>query len=160
MVEVFLGVLMFTFVILSLVIVLMFARSKLVASGQVNIVINDDESKAVRVQTGNTLLNSLAAQKIFIPSACGGGGTCSQCKCQVISGGGDILPTEISYFSRSEVQDNYRLACQVKVKGDMEVKIPDEIFSIKKWECTVKSNYNVATFIKELILELPKIWCL
>lgn len=155
MVEVFLGVLMFTFVILSLVIVLMFARSKLVASGQVNIVINDDESKAVRVQTGNTLLNSLAAQKIFIPSACGGKGTCGVCKVEVYDGGGAMLPTEPPHITRKEQFQGCRLSCQVKVKQDMKIGLSPEIFSVQEWKCTVRSNHNVATFIKELILDLP-----
>ncbi len=155
MVEVFLGVLMFTFVILSLVIVLMFARSKLVASGQVNIVINDDESKAVRVQTGNTLLNSLAAQKIFIPSACGGKGTCGVCKVEVYDGGGAMLPTEPPHITRKEQFQGCRLSCQVKVKQDMKIGLSPEIFSVQEWQCTVRSNHNVATFIKELILDLP-----
>ena len=99
---------------------------------------------------------SLVSQNIFIPSACGGGGTCSMCKCQVLDGGGDILPTEVFYFSRSEVKDNWRLAFQVKVKNDMKIHIPEEIFNIKKWECEVISNHNVATFIKELVLKLPE----
>lgn len=132
------------------------AEKKLLPQGDAKILINGDNEKSPTVKPGGSLLSSLSNQSIFIPSACGGGGTCSQCKCQVLSGGGDILPTEVSHFSRSEIKDNYRLACQVKVKGDMEVKIPDEIFNIKKWECTVKSNYNVATFIKELVLELPE----
>ena len=132
------------------------AEKKLLPQGDVEILINNDKEKSPTVKPGSSLLAALASQNIFIPSACGGGGTCSQCKCQVLDGGGEILPTEISHFSRSEVQDNYRLACQVKVKNDMQVKIPDEIFSIKKWECKVRSNYNVATFIKELVLELPE----
>ena len=151
-----LSVLVFSIVILILVVLLSFAEKKLLPQGDVQILINDDKEKSPTVRPGSSLLAALASQNIFIPSACGGGGTCSQCKCQVLDGGGEILPTEISHFSRSEVQDNYRLACQVKVKNDMQVKIPDEIFSIKKWECKVRSNYNVATFIKELILELPE----
>ena len=150
------SVLVFTVLILFLVILLNIAEKKLVPQGDAKILINGDNEKSPMVKPGGSLLSSLAINNVFIPSACGGGGTCSQCKCQVLSGGGDILPTEISHFSRTEIKDNFRLACQVKVKGDMEVKIPDEIFSIKKWECTVRSNNNVATFIKELILELPK----
>ena len=150
------SVLVFTVIILLLVILLNIAEKKLTPQGNAKILINGDNDRSPSVKPGGSLLSSLASQNVFIPSACGGGGTCSQCKCQVLSGGGEILPTEVSHFSRSEIKDNFRLACQVKVKGDMEVKIPDEIFSIKKWECTVRSNDNVATFIKELVLELPK----
>ena len=150
------SVFVFSLVILILVILLGIAEKKLLPQGDAKILINKDDEKSPLVKPGSSLLSSLAGHNVFIPSACGGGGTCSQCKCQVLSGGGDILPTEVSHFSRSEIQDNYRLACQVKVKSDMEIKIPDEIFSIRKWECTVRSNENVATFIKELILELPE----
>jgi len=150
------SIVVFSLIILFLVILLGVAEKKLLPQGDAKILINGDNEKSPSVKPGGSLLSSLSSHNIFIPSACGGGGTCSQCKCQVLNGGGDILPTEISHFSRSEIKDNYRLACQVKVKGDMEVKIPDEIFNIKKWECTVRSNSNVATFIKELVLELPK----
>jgi Na+-transporting NADH:ubiquinone oxidoreductase subunit F len=150
------SIVVFSLIILTLVIVLGIAEKKLLPQGDARILINGDEEKSPKVRPGGSLLSTLSSENIFIPSACGGGGTCSQCKCQVLSGGGDILPTEVSHFSRSEIKNKYRLACQVKVKGDMEVKIPDEIFSIRKWECTVKSNDNVATFIKELVLELPK----
>ena len=150
------SIFVFSIVILILVILLGVAEKKLLPQGDAKILINGDDEKSPTVKPGGSLLSSLAGHNVFIPSACGGGGTCSQCKCQVLSGGGDILPTEVSHFSRSEIQDNYRLACQVKVKSDMEIKIPDEIFSIRKWECTVRSNENVATFIKELILELPE----
>ena len=149
------SILVFSIIILILVILLSFAEKKLLPQGDAKILINGDDEKSPTVKPGGSLLSSLASENVFIPSACGGGGTCSQCKCQVLMGGGDILPTEVSHFSRSEIKDNYRLACQVKVKGDMEIKIPDEIFSIKKWECKVRSNDNVATFIKELVLELP-----
>ena len=149
------SVLIFSLIILFLVILINFAEKKLLPQGNAKILINGDDEKSPTVKPGASLLSSLAEHSVFIPSACGGGGTCSQCKCQILSGGGDILPTEVSHFSRFEIKENYRLACQVKVKGDMEIKIPDEIFSIKKWDCTVKSNKNVATFIKELILELP-----
>ena len=149
------AVLVFSLIILLLVVLLNIAEKKLVPQGDAKILINGNDEKSPSVKPGVSLLSSLAANNIFIPSACGGGGTCSQCKCQVLSGGGEILPTEVSHFSRNEVKNNFRLACQVKVKGDMEVKIPDEIFSIKKWECIVRSNENVATFIKELVLELP-----
>ena len=150
------SILVFSIIILILVILLSFAEKKLLPQGDAKILINGDDEKSPTVKPGGSLLSSLASENVFIPSACGGGGTCSQCKCQVLMGGGDILPTEVSHFSRSEIKDNYRLACQVKVKGDMEIKIPDEIFSIKKWECKVRSNDNVATFIKELVLELPE----
>ncbi len=150
------SIVVFSLIILFLVILLGVAEKKLLPQGDAKILINGDNEKSPLVKPGGSLLSSLSGQNIFIPSACGGGGTCSQCKCQVLNGGGDILPTEVSHFSRSEIKDNYRLACQVKVKGDMEIKIPDEIFNIKKWQCTVKSNNNVATFIKELVLELPK----
>ena len=149
------SVLIFSIIILLLVLLLNIAEKKLMPQGDAKILINGNDEKSPLVKPGSSLLSSLAAHNVFIPSACGGGGTCSQCKCQVISGGGEILPTEVSHFNRNEIKDNYRLACQVKVKGDMEVKIPDEIFSIKKWQCTVRSNENVATFIKELVLELP-----
>ena len=150
------SIVVFSLIILFLVILLGVAEKKLLPQGDAKILINGDNEKSPLVKPGGSLLSSLSGQNIFIPSACGGGGTCSQCKCQVLNGGGDILPTEVSHFSRSEIKDNYRLACQVKVKSDMEIKIPDEIFNIKKWQCTVKSNNNVATFIKELVLELPK----
>jgi len=150
------SILVFSLIILFLVILINVAEKKLLPQGDAKILINGDDEKSPTVKPGGSLLSSLAEHSVFIPSACGGGGTCSQCKCQILSGGGDILPTEVSHFSRSEIKENYRLACQVKVKGDMEIKIPDEIFSIKKWDCTVKSNKNVATFIKELILELPE----
>tara|TARA_B100001142_G_scaffold19588_1_gene18213 strand:+ start:46180 stop:47412 length:1233 start_codon:yes stop_codon:yes gene_type:complete len=150
------SIVVFSLIILFLVILLGVAEKKLLPQGDAKILINGDSEKSPLVKPGGSLLSSLSGQNIFIPSACGGGGTCSQCKCQVLNGGGDILPTEVSHFSRSEIKDNYRLACQVKVKGDMEIKIPDEIFNIKKWQCTVKSNNNVATFIKELVLELPE----
>ena len=150
------SILVFSIVIFLLVLLLNFAEKKLLPQGDAKILINGNDDKSPTVKPGASLLSSLATHNVFIPSACGGGGTCSQCKCQVISGGGDILPTEKSHFSRSEIKDNYRLACQVKVKSDMEIKIPDEIFSIKKWKCKVRSNDNVATFIKELVLELPE----
>ena len=150
------SVVVFSLIILILVIIITFAEKNLLPQGNAKILINGDEDKSPTVKPGGSLLTSLASKNIFIPSACGGGGTCSQCKCQVLNGGGDILPTEISHFSRLEIKDNFRLACQVKVRGDMEVRVPDEIFNIKKWESRVRSNENVATFIKELVLELPK----
>jgi len=151
-----LGVAMFFIIVIALVFVIVFARSKLVAVGNVKIVINEDEERAMEVPVGGKLLNVLASNNIFIPSACGGGGTCAQCKCQVISGGGDVLPTEVSQLNRKEIREKYRLSCQVPVKQDLQIQIPPEVFSAKQWECTVISNHNVATFIKELKLELPK----
>ena len=146
----------FTGVILVLVLILNFAESKLLPQGNVNILINDEPDKAIVTRPGSTLLSVLANETIYLPSACGGGGTCAMCKCQVLEGGGDILPTETGHVSRSEAKDNWRLACQVKVKENMKIHVPDAIFSIRKWECTVKSNENVATFIKELVLDLPE----
>ncbi|MEN8192526.1 MAG: NADH:ubiquinone reductase (Na(+)-transporting) subunit F [Bacteroidota bacterium] len=151
-----LGVVMFTLIVLLLVAVILFAKSKLVASGKASIIINDDEDKTVEVSLGGKLLNALSEQKIFLPSACGGGGTCGECKCIVTEGGGDVLPTETSKLSRGQIKQHYRLSCQVPVKGDMKIEVPPEVFDIKKWECTVRSNRNVATFIKELILKLPE----
>lgn len=150
------GVVAFTAIILLLVLVLLFSQSKLVQSGPVNLVINGDKEHAIIIAAGSTLLSTLSSQKIFLPSACGGGGTCAMCKCQVNSGGGDVLPTEVGHLSRSEQKDDVRLACQVKVKNDMEIHIPKEIFGIKKWEAIVISNYNVASFIKEFIIEIPE----
>ncbi len=144
----------FLIVILLLVSLLLFAKAKLSPSGAVKVTINGE--KTIEVEAGSTLLSTLGNNKIFLPSACGGGGTCAMCKCQVKSGGGEILPTEKPYFTRKEIQEDYRLGCQVKVKEDMEVQIPEEIFGIKKWECTVESNYNVASFIKEFVVRLPE----
>ena len=141
-------------VVLMLVSLLLWAKAKLTTSGPVTLTINGE--KEVEVSAGNTLLSTLSEQKIFLPSACGGGGTCAMCKCQVNSGGGEILPTEKPYFSRKEIQENWRLGCQVKVKENMDIQVPEEIFGIKKWECEVVSNYNVATFIKEFVVKLPE----
>jgi len=149
------SVFVFTGVILILVLVLTFAESKLLPQGAVKILINKKDDKSPTVNPGGTLLNTLSAEGIFISSACGGGGTCAQCICQVHSGGGQILATELNHISRRDAKEDWRLACQVKVREDMEITVPDEIFSIQKWECSVKSNENVATFIKELVLELP-----
>ncbi len=146
----------FTVIILALTAMLLFAKAKLVPSGDVKIVINGDESNPVSTKPGSTLLTTLSSRNIFLPSACGGGGTCAMCKCQVLEGGGDILPTEVNYFTRKEVQENWRLACQVKVRNDLKIKVPEEIFGIKKWECEVVSNHNVATFIKEFVVRLPE----
>ena len=155
MVTVGLGVLMFTFVIVSLVFVLLAARRSLVATGDVTIVINDDPNNTLQTVAGGTLLGTLATNKIFIPSACGGKGTCGVCTVKVNDGGGAILPTELSHVSRGEAREGVRLSCQVKVKQDMKIEVPPEVFSVQKWTCKVRSNHNVATFIKELVLELP-----
>jgi Na+-transporting NADH:ubiquinone oxidoreductase subunit F len=149
-----LGVTMFTGVILVLVGLMLVARSRLVASGPVTIVINDDESKAITVAAGGTLLGTLAAQGIFVPSACGGKGTCGVCKAEVHEGGGVLLPTERSHVSRGEARHGVRLTCQVKVKQDMRIGLDPQIFSARQWQCTVRFNRNVATFIKELVLQL------
>ena len=154
--EVLVGVLVFTTVIILLVLLLNFVGNLLLPQGEVSLVINDDASKSLKVQTGGTVLSALASQNVYLPSACGGQGTCAQCKCQVVEGGGDILPTEQAYISRKDQKDHWRLGCQVKIRNDMKIKVPDEIFSIRKWDATVKSNNNVATFIKELVIELPK----
>lgn len=149
------GVACLTLVVLLLIGVLLFAESKLVNKGLCKIEINDDPDRSPEVPGGGTLLSVLSGQDIFLPSACGGGGTCAMCKCQVFEGGGDILPTELTHVSRSEAKEGWRLACQVKVKEDMKIRVPDEVFGIKKWECTVASNKNVATFIKEFVVNLP-----
>jgi len=151
-----LGVFMFTFVIVALVAFLMVARSKLVATGEVTILVNDDMDKALKTAAGSTLLGTLSGNKIFIPSACGGKGSCGVCKVTVTKGGGAMLPTEVSHINRGEAREGVRLSCQVKVKGDMDIELPPEVFSVKKWQCTVVSNKNVATFIKELKLQLPE----
>jgi len=152
---VFSSISVFLLVIFFLITIILIAEKKLVPQGNVKILINGDETKSPTVKPGGTLLSALSAQNVFLPSACGGGGTCALCKCQIHEGGGDILPTELTHISRSEAKENWRLACQVKVRNDMNIQIPDEIFNIQKWKCTVKSNRSVATFIKELILELP-----
>jgi len=145
-----------SFLIITLLLVglLLFVKQKLSPSGPVKILINGE--REIEVSSGDSLLTTLGAQKIFLPSACGGGGTCIQCECHVLSGGGEALPTETPHFSRNELQHGARLSCQVKVKQDMEITIPEEVFGIKKWEATVVSNYNVATFIKEFIVEIPE----
>jgi len=150
------GVVSFTGVVLLLVLVIIGARRQLVSSGDVSIEINGDSSNALVTASGNKLLQTLAENKIFLSSACGGGGTCSQCKCQVLEGGGSILPTEESHFSLKERNEGWRLSCQVAVKNDLKIKIPEEVFGVKEWECEVVSNENVATFIKELVLKLPE----
>ncbi|WP_415891537.1 NADH:ubiquinone reductase (Na(+)-transporting) subunit F [Neptuniibacter sp. PT8_73] len=154
--EIVLGVVMFTAVVLALVAVILAARSKLVSSGDVTININNDPEKSITVPAGGKLLQTLADSGIFIPSACGGGGTCAQCKCEVHAGGGSMLPTEESHFTMREAKEGWRLSCQVAVKQDMDIELEEEIFGVQKWECTVESNPNVATFIKELTLRLPE----
>jgi len=149
------GVIFFTSLILLLVILLNFAGSKLLPQGDVQIEINGDKDKSIIVRPGSTLLSALSGKEIFLPSACGGQGTCAQCKCQVMDGAGDILPTETGSINRKEAADHWRLACQVKIKQDMKINVPNEIFNIKKYTCKVISNNNVATFIKEFIVELP-----
>ncbi|MCD4698322.1 MAG: NADH:ubiquinone reductase (Na(+)-transporting) subunit F [Bacteroidales bacterium] len=148
------SVVVFLLVILLLVMVLLYARKKLTPQGEVTITIN--EEKELVTNPGSTLLSTLSSEKIFIPSACGGGGTCGMCKVQVLEGAGSILPTETGFFTRKEQMNNWRLACQVKVKEDMKISVPPEIFGIKKWECEVVSNRNVATFIKEFVVKLPE----
>ena len=155
MVTITLGVAMFTVVIVSLVGVLMLARGQLVATGDVTITVNDDPEKALKTSAGGTLLGTLAANGIFIPSACGGKGTCGVCTVKVTEGGGAMLPTETGHINRGEAREGIRLSCQVKVKQDTKIELPPEVFSVRKWRCKVRSNKNVATFIKELVLELP-----
>ncbi len=147
------SIVVFLLVILLLVMVLLYARAKLMPKGDVKLQINDRE---LTVSPGNNLMSTMSANGIFLPSACGGGGTCAQCKCQVIEGGGSILPTETGFFTRKEQQNDWRLGCQVKVREDMTVKIPEAILGVKKWECEVVSNRNVATFIKEFVVKLPE----
>lgn len=153
---VIIGVLMFLVVILSLVVVLLIARSKLIKTGAVTIEINNDKENDLTVEAGSTLLSTLSSNSIFIPSACGGKGSCGVCKVVVKDGAGPILPTEKTHVSRGEEREGVRLACQVKVKQNVKIELPAEIFSVRKWTCKVRSNNNVATFIKELVLELPK----
>ena len=153
-IEIILGVAMFTGVILALVVLILIARSKLVASGEVNIEINGE--KTIAVQAGDKLLQTLSSAGLFLPSACGGGGSCAQCKCIINDGGGSMLPTEEAHFTKREASEGWRLSCQTPVKQDMKVQVPEEVFGVKRWECTVESNPNVATFIKELTLKLPE----
>ena len=148
------AVVIFLILTLLLVAILLLAKAKLTPSGELKIRINGE--REVITSAGSTLLSSLAANKIFLPSACGGGGSCGMCRCQVEEGGGEILPTEVGFFTRKQIKDHYRLACQVKVKNDLEIKIPQSILGIKKWECEVVSNNNVASFIKEFVVRLPE----
>ena len=151
---IFFGVGMFTAIVLALVLVILFARSRMVNSGAVNIVVNGE--RTITVPAGGKLLQTLADANLFLASACGGGGTCAQCKCIVSSGGGAMLPTEEGHFNRREASEGWRLSCQTAVKQDMEIQVPEEVFGVKQWETTVASNDNVATFIKELVLNLPE----
>lgn len=148
------SVIVFLLITLLLVVVLLVAKKYLVPSGKVHITVNGDTT--VEVETGSSLLSTLATQRIYLPSACGGGGSCAQCRCQVLEGGGEILPTEKVHFSRKEQQAHWRLGCQVKVKNDMSIKVPEAVLGVKEWECEVISNRNVATFIKEFIVKLPE----
>ncbi|NOQ81543.1 MAG: NADH:ubiquinone reductase (Na(+)-transporting) subunit F [Methylophaga sp.] len=151
--EIILGIVLFTVIIMALVFLILAARSKLVSTG--NIAININDEKTISCGAGGKLLGALADSELFVSSACGGGGTCGQCKVKVFDGGGSILPTELSHITKREAAEGERLACQVAVKQDMKIQVPEEVFGVKKWECTVRSNDNVATFIKELVLELP-----
>ncbi|MCH2115409.1 MAG: NADH:ubiquinone reductase (Na(+)-transporting) subunit F [Pirellulales bacterium] len=150
---IFFGVSMFTAVVLAMVVIILFAKSQLVASGKIKIEIN--EQKTITVPAGGKLLGALADAGVFVSSACGGGGTCAQCEVKVLAGGGDILPTEKSHINNKEAREGCRLSCQVAVKQDMRIEVPPEAFETKQWQCKVRSNRNVATFIKELVLELP-----
>lgn len=144
----------FLVLLMALVALLLFTKQKLSPSGPVTITINGE--KKIEVSSGGSLLSTLGNQKVFLPSACGGGGTCIQCECHVLSGGGEALPTETPHFSKKELNHGARLACQVKVKQDMEITIPEEVFGIKKWPAKVVRNYNVASFIKEFVVEIPE----
>ncbi|MFP4526795.1 MAG: NADH:ubiquinone reductase (Na(+)-transporting) subunit F [Bacteroidales bacterium] len=148
-----LSIAVFLFIILALVLVLLYARKKLVPQGKVKLKVND---KQYKVDPGQTILSALSNQDIYLPSACGGQGTCGLCTCQIIEGGGDILPTEKGFFTRKEEMENWRLGCQVKIRNDMQIHVPPEVMEIKKWECEVISNRNVATFIKEFVVQLPE----
>jgi len=150
------GVSMFTVVVMALVVMILVARSKLVSTGNVTIEINEEPDRAITTAAGGKLLQTLANSGIFLSSACGGGGTCGQCKCQVIDGGGTFLPVEEGHFTKGQLRNHWRLACQVAVKQDMKIEVEPEFFGVKQWECEVVSNNNVATFIKELVLKLPE----
>ena len=154
MLEIALGIIIFTVIVIALVFLIIGAKSQLVAAGDVEILINDE--KKIHVPVGAKLLTALADNHLFVPSACGGGGTCAQCKVKVFEGGGEILPTERTHITKREALEGERLSCQVTVKHDMKIEVEDDVFGVKKWECSVKSNNNVATFIKELVLDLPE----
>ncbi len=152
--EIILGIVLFTLIIMSLVLIILKAREKLVPTGDIAIVVNDE--KTIYTPAGGKLLSALANNQLFVSSACGGGGTCGQCRVRVLEGGGTILPTEESHITKREAAEGQRLSCQVAVKQNMKIEVPEEVFGVKKWECTVRSNHNVATFIKELVLDLPE----
>ena len=145
----------FLVVTLVLVVLLLFAKAKLTTSGDVTIDINDGE-RVIKTESGSSLLATLANNQVFLPSACGGGGSCGMCKCQVLEGGGEILPTETGFISRKMQKDHWRLGCQVKVKDNLKIKVPEAVLGVKKWECEVVSNHNVSTFIKEFVVKLPE----
>ena len=145
----------FLVITLVLVALLLYAKAKLTSSGEVTIDINNGE-KVIRTESGSTLLATLANNKVFLPSACGGGGSCGMCKCQVLEGGGDILPTETGFISRKMAKDHWRLGCQVKVKENLKIHVPEAVLGVKKWECTVVSNRNISTFLKEFVVKLPE----
>ena len=153
-IQILLGILLFTSIVISLVFIILFARSKLVSSG--NVMLHINKERDIEVPVGGKLLNALSDSGLFIASACGGGGTCAQCKVRIFDGGGSLLPAEESHINKREARHGDRLACQVNVKQDMVIEVPEEVFGVKKWQCKVKSNKNVATFIKELVLELPE----
>lgn len=153
---VIMAIVVFTAVILFLALVLIYANKKLVPQGDVSIVVNGDTEHPLMVKPGSSLLSALSEKNVFLPSACGGGGTCAMCECHVDSGGGEVLPTELNHLTRKEAAEHKRLACQVKVRENMEIRVPEEVFGIKKWECEVVSNYNVASFIKEFVVRLPE----
>ncbi|MEE1285358.1 MAG: NADH:ubiquinone reductase (Na(+)-transporting) subunit F [Ruminobacter sp.] len=150
------GVALFIAIVIVLVTLILIAKHFMVNSGDVTIGINGDPEKAIKVPAGDKLLNSLSSQGIFIPSACGGGGACGQCRCKVLKGGGDVLPTELGHLTKRDVKEGWRLACQVGVRQDMEIELEASVFGVKKWTCTVVSNDNKATFIKELVLQIPE----
>jgi len=149
------SIVVFLIILIAQVAILLYARKKLTPQGEVEIDINEGEKK-LTVDPGSTLLTTLSNSGIYLPSACGGGGTCALCRCQVLEGGGSILPTETGYFTRREQNDNWRLGCQVKVRQDLKIRVPEEVLGIKKWDCEVVSNRNVATFIKEFVVKLPE----
>ncbi len=153
MIEIVLGVVLFTAIVIALVLVIIGARSRLVATGTVDVVVNDE--RTIKAPVGSKLLGALSDAHLFVASACGGGGTCAQCRVQVLEGGGAILPTETTHITKREAAHGDRLSCQVTVKQPMRIHVPEEVFGVRKWACTVRSNRNVATFIKELVLELP-----
>ena len=154
--DIFLGVIAFTAAVNFMVIIILFSRKFLVATGNIKIELNNNPDRTLNVSAGGKLLQALASQDMFLSSACGGKGTCAQCKCLISEGGGSILPTEENYFTNREKKEGWRLSCQVPVKDNMKIQVPDEVFGAKKWVCEVISNENVATFIKELIIKLPE----